>query len=137
MNDRLRLGARTARRGGGTAWLGLCCLALTLALAACAQAPASAPVAEAPGLRAQALIDSGNASFRAGDYTAAAKRFASAVVVSPEDPAAFYGLGMALAKLGRDDEARAAYARSRDLSRGEIHDDDMPREVRYRRTVHP
>jgi Tfp pilus assembly protein PilF len=135
LNDRLRLGARTARRGGGAVWLGLCCVALTLALAACAQAPA--PVAEAPGLRAQALIDSGNASFRAGDYTAAAKRFASAVVVSPEDPAAFYGLGMALAKLGRDDEARAAYARSRDLSRGEIHDDDMPREVRYRRTVHP
>ena len=122
MNDRLRLGARTARRGGETAWLGLSGVALLLALAACAQSPAS---------------DSGNSSFRAGDYTAAAKRFASAVVVSPEDPAAFYGLGMALAKLGRDDEARAAYARSRELSRGEIHDDDMPREVRYRRTVHP
>jgi Flp pilus assembly protein TadD len=137
LNDRLRLGARKARRGGETAWLVLCGVALTLALAACAQTPAQAPVAEAPGLRAQALIDSGNASFRAGDYTAAAKRFASAVVVSPEDPAAFYGLGMALAKLGRDDEARAAYARSRELSRGEIHDDDMPREVRYRRTVHP
>ena len=137
MNERPRLGARAARRSGATAWLGLCCVALALALAACTQAPASAPVAEVPGLRAQALIDSGNASFRAGDYTAAAKRFASAVVVSPEDPAAFYGLGMALAKLGRDDEARAAYARSRELSRGEIHDDDMPREVRYRRTVHP
>ena len=137
MNDRLRLGARTARRGGGAAWLGLCFITLTLALAACSQAPVREPVAESPGLRAQALIDSGNAAFRAGDYTAAAKRFASAVVVSPEDPAAFYGLGMALAKLGRDDEARAAYARSRELSRGEIHDDDMPREVRYRRTVHP
>lgn len=111
--------------------------AVALAVAACTQAPATPPVAESPGLRAQALIDSGNAAYRAGDYTAAAKRFASAVVVSPEDPAAFYGLGMALSKLGRDDEARTAYARSRELARGEVHDDDMPREVRYRRTVHP
>ena len=58
-------------------------------------------------------------------------------MVSPDDPAAFYGLGMALAKLGRDDEARAAYARSRELSRGEADKDSIPREVRYRRTVHP
>lgn len=113
-------------------------LALAAGLAAgCSSAPAPAPVAADPKLRAQALIDSGNAAYRTGDYTSAAKRFASAVVVSPEDPAAFYGLGMALAKLGRDDEARAAYARSRELSRGEVSDDEMPREVRQRRTVHP
>jgi Flp pilus assembly protein TadD len=102
---------------------------------ACAQAPA--PIEEDPVVRSQALIDSGNAAYRAGEYTVAAKRFASAVVVSPDDPAAFYGLGMALAKLGRDDEARAAYARSRELSRGEVDNDSLPREVRYRRTVHP
>lgn len=136
----MRPSVRAVRRSAHTAaWLGLCGVAVAIALGSCtrAPAPAPAPVAEPPGLRAQALIDSGNAAYRAGDYTAAAKRFASAVVVSPEDPAAFYGLGMALAKLGRDDEARAAYARSRELSRGEVHDDDMPREVRYRRTVHP
>ena len=63
--------------------------------------------------------------------------FAAAAVVNPEDPAAFYGLGMALSKLGRDDEARVAYARSRELSRGEIDNESMPREVRYRRTRHP
>jgi len=134
----MRRGARSAGSvGGGAAWTFLCSAALVLAVLSCTRAPATEPVAESPGLRAQALIDSGNAAYRAGDYTASAKRFASAVVVSPEDPAAFYGLGMALAKLGRDDEARAAYARSRELSRGEVHDDDMPREVRYRRTVHP
>ena len=112
-------------------------LLAALAVGACARSQAPEPAPVTPAVRAQALIDSGNASFRAGDYTAAAKRFASAVVVSPEDPAAFYGLGMALSKLGRDDEARAAYARSRELSRGEQHGGDMPREVRQRRTVHP
>jgi Flp pilus assembly protein TadD len=83
------------------------------------------------------LIDSGSAAYRNGDFTAAAKRFAAAAVVSPEDAAAFYGLGMALSKLGRDDEARVAYARSRELSRGEIDNETMPREVRQRRTRHP
>jgi Flp pilus assembly protein TadD len=109
-----------------------------LALAACARndKPAVAP-AEATHVRAQALIDSGSSAFRNGDYAAAAKRYASAAVVSPEDPAAYYGLGMALAKLGRDDEARVAYARARELSRGELDQETIPHEVRYRRTKHP
>ena len=138
MSTRPGLGVRAARpHRPSAARLGVGITLLALLVAACAKAPTQTAAVETPGLRSQALIDSGNAAYRAGDYTAAAKRFASAVVVSPEDPAAFYGLGMALSKLGRDDEARAAYARSRELSRGEIHDDDMPREVRYRRTVHP
>jgi len=109
-----------------------------LTLAACARndKPTVAP-AEASHLRAQALIDSGSSAFRNGDFTAAAKRYASAAVVSPEDPAAYYGLGMALAKLGRDDEARVAYARARELSRGELDEETIPHEVRYRRTKHP
>ncbi len=109
-----------------------------LALAACARndKPAPAP-AEAAHVRAQALIDSGSSAFRNGDFTVAAKRYASAAVVSPEDPAAYYGLGMALAKLGRDDEARVAYARARELSRGELDEETIPHEVRYRRTKHP
>lgn len=37
-------------------------------------------------------------------------------VAKPDDPTAYYGLGLALAKLGRDDEARDAYARARSLS---------------------
>jgi|SRR5689334_12745005 len=77
----------------------------------------SAPPAPAPaGLRSQALIDSGNASFSRGDYPSAAKRYASAAVVQPDDPAAFYGLGMALSRLGRGDEARIAYAKARALA---------------------
>ncbi len=109
-----------------------------LALAACsAPRPAAEETPKARQLRVQALIDSGSAAYRNADFTAAAKRFAAAAVVNPEDPAAFYGLGMALSKLGRDDEARVAYARSRELSRGEIDHESMPREVRYRRTRHP
>lgn len=123
--------------GAPRARLGLA-VALAAALAAaCSPAQAPATAAREPVNRAQALIDSGNAAYRAGEYTVAAKRFASAVVVSPDDPAAFYGLGMALSKLGRDDEARAAYSRSRELSRGDTVDDSLPREVRQRRTVHP
>jgi Flp pilus assembly protein TadD len=109
-----------------------------VALARCggSRAPAQPP-ADGGKLRAQALVDSGNSAFRAADYTTAAKRYAAAAVVNPDDPAAFYGLGMALAKLGRDDEARVAYARSRELTRGEVDRDSMPHEVRYRRTTHP
>ena len=107
-------------------------------LASCggSRAPAQPP-AEAGRLRAQALVDSGNSAFRAADYTSAAKRYAAAAVVNPDDPAAFYGLGMALSKLGRDDEARVAYAHSRELTRGEADRDSLPHEVRYRRTTHP
>jgi Flp pilus assembly protein TadD len=121
------------------AWLAAAALLAAGVLAACsAPKPATeAETAEAKKLRVQALIDSGSAAYRNEDYTVAAKRFAAAAVVDPEDPAAFYGLGMALSKLGRDDEARVAYARSRELSRGEIDNETMPREVRYRRTRHP
>jgi Flp pilus assembly protein TadD len=121
------------------AWLVAVAIVAGGALAACSAPPKQAAVdpAEAKRLRVQALIDSGSAAYRAEDYTIAAKRFAAAAVVNPEDPAAFYGLGMALSKLGRDDEARVAYARSRELSRGEIDNETMPREVRYRRTRHP
>ena len=93
-------------------------LALGLSLGAC-QAKQDAPPAHVidPTLRSQALIDSGNAAFTAKDYAGAAKRYASAVAVAPDDPAAHYGLGMALAKLGREDEARSEYAKARELAR--------------------
>jgi Tfp pilus assembly protein PilF len=106
-------------------------------IAGCGGTQAPPPSADTGKLRAQALVDSGNSAFRVADYTTAAKRYAAAAVVNPQDPAAFYGLGMALSKLGRDDEARVAYARSRELSRGEGGNDSLPREVRYRRTTHP
>ena len=66
--------------------------------------------------RSQALIDSGNAAYRAHDYGLAAKRYAAASIVKKDDPAAWFGLGMALTRLGRDEEARAAYAKARELT---------------------
>jgi Flp pilus assembly protein TadD len=112
--------------------------AVLLVLGACGQRRETAAQVPMPdSLRAQALIDSGNAALRKGEFAEAAKRYASAAVVRPEDPAAFYGLGMALARLGRDDEARVAYAKARELSRGSVDADDVPREIRYRRTTHP
>jgi len=94
-------------------------LALVL-LAGCARRDATSPpatvrAAATDSMRSQALIDSGNAAIRVKDYDGAARRYASAVAIRPDDPAAYYGLGMALARLGRDDEAREAYARSREL----------------------
>lgn len=97
-------------RAGLTAAVLVCTL---LALVGCA-APEK-PV-EDPLARAQALIDAGNTAYRSGDFRLAARRYGAAVVVRKDDPAAYYGLGMALAKLGRDEEARVAYARARDLA---------------------
>lgn len=91
-------------------------LLAALVAAGCSKsAPATHAAAGGP-LRSQALIDSGNAAFRARDYDAAARRYASAVALQPGDPAAHYGLGMALSRLGRDDEARQAYAKARELA---------------------
>jgi Flp pilus assembly protein TadD len=92
--------------------LALATLAL-LALSACAPQRTTPP--PATPLRSQALIDSGNVAFKAKDFDAAARRYASAVAIQPDDPAAYYGLGMALSRLGRDDEAREAYAKARAL----------------------
>jgi Flp pilus assembly protein TadD len=69
-----------------------------------------------PAERAQALIEAGNQAFSSGNYGLAARRYASAAVVKNDDPAAYYGLGMALSRLGRDEDARAAYARARALA---------------------
>ena len=71
-----------------------------------------------PQARAQALVESGNQAFRAGNYGLAARRYAAAATYRKDDPAAYYGMGMALSKLGRDEEARRAYARARELSQG-------------------
>jgi tetratricopeptide (TPR) repeat protein len=112
--------------------------ATLLGLASCGKPAGTASRAPmSDSLRAQALIDSGNSALREGAFAEAAKRYASAAVVRPNDPAAFYGLGMALSRLGRDDEARVAYAKARELSRGDVSADDVPHEIRYRRTTHP
>ena len=78
--------------------------------------PKRATPAPDPAQRAEALIDAGNQAFRAGDWKLAARRYSAAAVERPDDAAAFYGLGMSLAKLGRDEDARAAYAKARELA---------------------
>ena len=90
-------------------------LLAVLSVAGCARRE---PVPDVAALqaRSQALIDAGNSFYRAADFTTAAKRYAAAVVVKPDDPAAYFGLGMALTKLGRDEDARQAYARARELA---------------------
>jgi len=92
-----------------------------LLLAGCARnragEPAAARQAEAGvQARAQVLIEEGNAFYRVKDYTNAAKRYGAAAVVKPDDPAAYFGLGMALTRLGRYDDARTAYARAHELA---------------------
>ena len=96
-------------------------LAVALAVSGCAPKPAapaaSAAATQAAALaRSQQLIDAGNVAFKAGEFEVAAKRYAAASIQNPDDPAAFYGLGMSLAKLGRDEQARVAYAKARDLN---------------------
>ena len=90
-------------------------LLVALSVAGCARRE-SAPAAAALQARSQSLIEAGNTFYRAGDHTTAAKRYAAATVVKPDDPAAYFGLGMALTKLGRDEEARQAYTRARELA---------------------
>jgi Flp pilus assembly protein TadD len=75
------------------------------------------PAADTARARSQALVENGNQAFEAGDYALAARRYAAAAVVDPDDPAAYYGMGMALSKLGRDEQAREAYQKSRELAR--------------------
>jgi Flp pilus assembly protein TadD len=89
--------------------------AFAIGAAGCGRAPGL--VKNDPATRAQALIDSGNEAFRSGDYRLAAQRYAAAASVRKDDPAAYFGLGMALTRLGRDEDARAAYAHARALAR--------------------
>jgi Flp pilus assembly protein TadD len=91
---------------------------LLLAVLSAAGCARREPVPDAAALqtRSQALIEAGNTFYRAGDHTTAAKRYGAAAIVKPDDPAAYFGLGMALKKLGRDEDARQAYARARELA---------------------
>jgi Flp pilus assembly protein TadD len=107
--------------------LGMAMLALLVSLAACSGGGGhEAALSGDKEARAEALITSGNDAYREGDYRLAVRRYAAAAVVRKDDPAAYYGLGMALSKLGRDEEARQAYARARALSRGEDPDAQSP-----------
>lgn len=90
-------------------------LVIAVVLAGCGKRDRPQPPTT-PAERAQALIEAGNQAYSAGNPGLAARRYAAAAVIRNDDPAAYYGLGMALSKLGRDEDARAAYARARDLA---------------------
>lgn len=99
------------RRGGG---LGAVLLAIGLVtMAGCGR---SKPPVD-PAAHARALIEDGNQAYKLGDYRLAARRYSAAAVADHDDPAAYYGMGMALSKLGRDDDARKAYARAQELAK--------------------
>lgn len=106
------VGRSTPRRSANLT-LGAALLAAMLGGCAREREPAAA---QDPAVRAQQLIESGNQAFRAGNYGLSARRYAAAAVIKKDDPAAYYGMGMALSKLGRDEEARKAYARARELA---------------------
>jgi Flp pilus assembly protein TadD len=106
--------AVTRRIGSASVWaLALVAASFVAGCGGGAQAPAPVDAAE----RAQLLVESGNQAFSSGNFALAARRYAAAAVIREDDPAAYYGLGMALSKLGRDEDARAAYAKARELSR--------------------
>ena len=107
---------RSARRRGALACWGAALLIGSLAISGCGRGERTeAGQADRAG-RAQALIEAGNQAYRTGDYRLAAKRYAAAAVVRKDDPAAYFGMGMALSKLGRHEEAHAAYQRSQELA---------------------
>jgi len=110
-----------ARRARGVACAAVAVLlalsSVWLSVAGCGRKAVSAQDEAAQQLRAQQLIESGNEAYRTGDYRLAARRYAAAAVVKKDDPAAYFGMGMALSKLGRDEEARTAYQRARELAR--------------------
>ena len=107
---------RQEPRGNAAARVALCCWLISVSFLAGCGGSQGAATAKDPAQRAQELIDSGNQAFRAGNYGLAARRYAAAAVERKDDPAAYYGMGMALSKLGRDEEARKAYAKARELA---------------------
>ena len=91
-------------------------IGLLVVLSGCSAREPKAQPGQGTQERAQQLIDAGNRAFRSANYGLAARRYAAAAVVKKDDPAAYYGMGMALSKLGRDEEARKAYAKARELA---------------------
>jgi Flp pilus assembly protein TadD len=91
-------------------------LATVLACAMAAGGCAAPPAPQDRGARVQTFLDAGNQAYRAGDYALAARRYAAAASLDPKEPACYMGLGMALSKLNRSEEARAAEQLARELA---------------------
>ncbi len=72
----------------------------------------------APEPRALAIYEAGKASYDAGRYGEALRRFDEAVRLQPDLARWHYNRGLALRKLGQEEEMRAAFAESRRLDPG-------------------
>src|SRR2546430_7203013 len=68
--------------------------------------------------RSQLLVTRGQAAYQARRFTDARDRFAEAVAGDPDDASAQYGLGLALGKLGRWQEARGPIEKALALRAG-------------------
>jgi Flp pilus assembly protein TadD len=90
-------------------------LLLAALAAGCTPARPAADPAEAAAERFRTLIEEGDRLYLEGDFRMAARRYAAASAIAPDEPVVHQGLGAALARLGRDEEARAAFARAREL----------------------
>ncbi len=60
-------------------------------------------------------LDAGRVALAAGTYGEAESRFRSAIALDDRSPAAWFGLGRALARAGQADSALAAFGRARSL----------------------
>ena len=65
-----------------------------------------------------AALDSGNAAYRAGDYTAALEQYDRAIAADDDVAAAWFGVYMAQLALGNTAAADSAMQRARDLAPG-------------------
>lgn len=90
--------------------------------------------------RAVALIELGKLAIASGEYAKAVDYLQEAVDIQPAETSSHYTLGTALAKMGRVEEARAAFARSKELRAkfdriGNLHDqllgDPVNSDARY------
>jgi len=102
--------SRLGRRLAAAALIAL----IAVGLAACGRTARAPQPSNAE--RARTFLEAGNRAFRAGDFALAARRYAAASVLDPEEPACYVGLGMALGRLHRSEEARAAFAYARQLA---------------------
>ena len=78
--------------------------------------PRRQPAAAAIPPEVRAVVDSGNAAYRAGDYRGAMRHYREAVRRGPDQPVAWFGVQMAAAAVGDRAAADSAAAKLRELA---------------------
>lgn len=90
---------------------------MTRALALLVCLAASSALAMGPFEKNHPLVDQGTAAYDQNRFDEALEKFDAAAQERPSDPRVQYDRGLALHKLGRNEEARAAFERARELDR--------------------